>query len=294
MPPLPPPRRWRRARPRPIPACAQLWTVPDLALHGVLQGHRRGVWAAEFSPVDRVLATASGDRTVRLWSVTDMSCLKSLEGHSASVLRVHFLRAGLQLASAGADGLLKLWEIRTSEVCGVRAQAPALVPPLLLRHLTPRAAAPLPPLRASQCVATLDAHEDKAWALAVRPDSAQIVSGGADSVLCVWRDCTAEAEAEAVAVEEEKVLKAQALSNAVRAEDYHKVRCCAARSCPSVRRGATPARACACPPPLCMRVPCTLPRPSLTRTRALPPTGRPSRCASSWISRCVCAPSSSA
>jgi hypothetical protein len=30
-----------------------------------LRGHKRGVWAVAFSPVDQVVATASGDKTIR-------------------------------------------------------------------------------------------------------------------------------------------------------------------------------------------------------------------------------------
>lgn len=72
----------------------------------------------EFSQVDKVLASASGDRTVRLWSVTDFSCIKVFEGHASSVLRVRFVRAGMQLMSAGADGLVKLWNVKDNLVSG--------------------------------------------------------------------------------------------------------------------------------------------------------------------------------
>ena len=46
----------------------------------------------------QVLATASGDKTVRLWSLADGACLRTFEGHSASALRCCFLSAGTQVA----------------------------------------------------------------------------------------------------------------------------------------------------------------------------------------------------
>ena len=98
------------------PLRPQLWKTSDLSLVGVLRGHKRGVWAIEFSPVDKCIASASGDQTVRLWSVTDFSCIKTLEGHTSSVLCVKFMRLGTQLMSGGADGIMKLWNIRESEV----------------------------------------------------------------------------------------------------------------------------------------------------------------------------------
>jgi U3 small nucleolar RNA-associated protein 13 len=73
-----------------------------------------------------VLATASGDKTVKLWNISDFSCIKTFESHANSVLRVDFLSDGQQLVSSGSDGLVKIWNVRTEE-----------------------------------CVTTMDNHEDK-------------------------------------------------------------------------------------------------------------------------------------
>jgi U3 small nucleolar RNA-associated protein 13 len=51
-------------------------TTASLTLKVVLKGHKRGVWSVKFSNRDRVLATASGDRTVKLWGIEDGDCLK--------------------------------------------------------------------------------------------------------------------------------------------------------------------------------------------------------------------------
>ena len=100
----------------------------ELRLLGTCKGHKRGVWCVRFSQHERVLATGSGDKTVKLWSMEDYSCLRTFEGHTNSVLRVDWLRGvgGMQMASAGSDGLVKVWNVKEEE-----------------------------------CVATLDGHEDK-------------------------------------------------------------------------------------------------------------------------------------
>ena len=82
---------------------------------GTFVGHKRGVWTVRFGRAERVLATGSGDKTVKLWSLDDYSCLKTFEGHTNSVLRVDFLNAGLQLVSTASDGLVKVWNIREEE-----------------------------------------------------------------------------------------------------------------------------------------------------------------------------------
>lgn len=170
----------------------KLWNAEDASPAGVLRGHRRGVWACEFSTVDQVIATASADRTIRLWSVRTHTCLKTLEGHSASVLTVQFIRAGMQLLTTGADGLLKLWTIKEGE-----------------------------------CVGTFDSHSDKVWSLAVRrrrdgSGDDVCVTGGGDSVINVWRDVTAEEDEAGVVAAEAAMLQQQDLMNAMAMRDYRR------------------------------------------------------------------------
>lgn len=110
-----------------------------------------------FSPIDQVVASASSDATIRLWNLKDFRAIRSFQGHSSAVLRVAFLGNGMQLMSSSVDGLLKLWHIRTAE-----------------------------------CAATLEEHTSKVWCIDILGD--RMVSGGADSKICVWRDSTLEVE----------------------------------------------------------------------------------------------------
>ncbi len=73
-----------------------------------LLGHKRGIWDVRFSPVDRRLASCSGDRTVRIWNAGSGECLRVLEGHLAATLKVRWMSTATQLVSAGSDGLLKV------------------------------------------------------------------------------------------------------------------------------------------------------------------------------------------
>ena len=50
-----------------------------------------------------MVATGSGDSTLRLWSLEDGSALRTFQGHGASVLRVSFLAGGLQVTTPSTD-----------------------------------------------------------------------------------------------------------------------------------------------------------------------------------------------
>lgn len=155
---------------------AKVWSSDKGNLLGVLRGHKRGIWSVRFSPVDQCVLTSSGDALVKLWRLSDFSCIRTYEGHSSSVLNCQFTSYGRQLVSCCADGLIKVWNTQTSE-----------------------------------CVTTLDGHADKCWALLVTED--RIVSGAADSLLCFWRDVTAEEEDEEIKEEQFQSEQQQELRN---------------------------------------------------------------------------------
>ncbi|KAJ7492357.1 U3 small nucleolar RNA-associated protein [Mycena latifolia] len=158
-----------------------------LRLVGTCKGHKRGVWTVKFGRAERVLATGSGDKTVKLWNLDDFTCVKTFEGHTNSVLRVDFLNVGMQLVSSGSDGLVKLWNVKDEE-----------------------------------CAATMENHQDKIWALAVSHDETTVVSAAADSVVTFWQDCTEEQDEEKEAKRTDIVLKEQDFLNYLELNDYRR------------------------------------------------------------------------
>ena len=92
-----------------------------------------------------------------------------------------------QLLSSGSDGLIKLWTIRTNE-----------------------------------CESTIDAHDDKIWALDLSPCGTALFSGGADSKIAYYHDTTVERDNVAKEAEEQNILLEQNLSNHLRHKQYEK------------------------------------------------------------------------
>ncbi|KAJ6103864.1 hypothetical protein N7486_004086 [Penicillium sp. IBT 16267x] len=217
----------------------KIWDAEEGTAIGVLRGHKRGVWSVRFAPKDTpiinseagtstsrgLIATASGDKTVKLWSLSDYSCLLTFEGHTGSVLKTIWLpppqisksqsnddeeedkaaKNAIQtrplIASAAADGLVKIWSPYTGEQETV-----------------------------------LDNHTDRVWSLAsptpsgsradVKPTSSKLkspyalASGAADAIVTMWSDTTSATYTAAVNANSERVEQDQQLQNYIRAGAY--------------------------------------------------------------------------
>lgn len=165
---------------------AKVFTVEGMQIVGTLKGHRRGVYAVQFSPVDKVIVTAA-DMNLRMWNLQDFTCIKTLQGHDCSVLNFSFLSSGLQIVSVGSDGNMKLWDCKTSE-----------------------------------CTRTIDAHDGNTWALALTSDDDKLLTGGQDERLVIWRDTTEEEYEERLTRLQNQVTQEQDFMNYINKKKWRK------------------------------------------------------------------------
>ena len=107
----------------------KLWDVETKLNIATLEGHRGNVItetarrfyvhgggsvnSVVFSPDGTLLASGSGDRTVKLWNVETKLNIATLEGHADDVKSVDFSPDGKTLASRSSDGSVKLWDVET-------------------------------------------------------------------------------------------------------------------------------------------------------------------------------------
>jgi len=75
-------------------------------------GHAEAVLAVAFAPQGDMLATASGDGTVRLWDMGTDLPLYTLKGHTDWVLCISWSPDGHYLASGSMDNDVRIWNAK--------------------------------------------------------------------------------------------------------------------------------------------------------------------------------------
>src|SRR5205085_698352 len=88
---------------------------PGVKLLRSLEGHKDFVYSVAFDPTGRMLASGSGDDTVKLWEVASGKLLRSFEGHKETIFSVAFDPLGQTLASGSSDHTVKLWEVTSGK-----------------------------------------------------------------------------------------------------------------------------------------------------------------------------------
>jgi len=135
----------------------ELWSWPRARLEATLTGHADVVYDLAWCDDGTVLASASGDRTVKLWNVFHGKAERTLEGHSAPVLCLAVSPERRLLCSGGVDQTIRVWELPSGRLLRV-----------------------------------MDNHLDAVQALAFRPALAKagpviLASGGADRTVRIWQ-----------------------------------------------------------------------------------------------------------
>ncbi|XP_043197906.1 transducin beta-like protein 3 [Amphibalanus amphitrite] len=223
--------------------CVKVWDIPASAVAAKKNesaaapaalhcrrteiAHDKDINSVAVSPNDRLLATASQDKTARLYATEGLALTGVMRGHRRGVWSVTFSPVDQIAATCSADCTVRLWSI-TDASCvktfeghdSSVLRVAFLCRGMQLLTCSADGLLKLWSVKTNECVQTYSEHEAKVWALAVRADQRLFVSGGADSSLLVWRDVSEEearVDAEATAL---RVSQEQALSNLVQQRQW--------------------------------------------------------------------------
>lgn len=204
-----------------------------------LQVHDKDINAIDITPNDRLLATASQDRSGKIFSLqffpatskkpatASLRHLGTLKGHNRGIWTIRFSTHDRCVATGSGDRTIKLWSLADySCIKTFEGHTNSVLKVDFMTLGTQLASAASDGLvkvwniKDEQCLTSLDGHDEKVWALAVGEDGSRLISGGADSRINYWQDVTVAEEAERVADQERQLVRTQDYDNFVALRDF--------------------------------------------------------------------------
>ena len=171
-----------------------IWNVADGTLiRSMDDAHSDTVYAVEFSPDDKQIATSAADRMAKVFNVADGSFVRGFEGHTHHVLDVAWQANGKSLATAGADNVIKIWNAATGEqkrtISGISKEVTSIAFAGISANTISSSGDTNIRIHKSGdggVVRSMNGGGDFVYAAAVSDDGKHIVSGGVKSILHVW------------------------------------------------------------------------------------------------------------
>lgn len=176
----------------------KIWDKLIRSYPSTIEKHQSNVISVAYSADDKLLASASYDRTIRVWNAATGSCMHTLEGHRGGIPFLMFSPNSKHIASASWDRKVKIWDITTGNCLwtleGFDEGAFAVAYSPDGHHLTTAAWHSLKvwSMKTGRCLRELGNHEYRCYALKCRPDGQQIASGFHDGTVNVWDMSTGE------------------------------------------------------------------------------------------------------
>jgi WD40 repeat protein len=170
----------------------RIWDMKTGQAVRVLNGHKDEIWGVAWSPDDKMVASASSDKTMRTWDAKTGDPIRTFSGHDDWVRGVYFFPDKKRILTASDDFSLRIWDLNNANVI---KRVPAMgghtqfINSLSVSRDGKRAltgsvdrTVRLWDLEKGEQVIQF-AHNDEVWAVAISPDGRKGVSASTDNVV---------------------------------------------------------------------------------------------------------------
>ena len=116
-----------------------------------VMAHQKFINMAKFSPNDKLIATASQDKTIKIWDAKNLQLLHQLTGHKKNVWDLQFSPKDKHLITVSGDETVKVWD-----------------------------------LSSHKCLATLQGHQDQIVKVQWVNMGLQFITASVDGIVKLW------------------------------------------------------------------------------------------------------------
>lgn len=190
--------------------------------------HEKEINSICFAPNNKIIATASQDKTVKLWKTDgsfETAQIATLRGHKRGVWCVCFSPVDQVLITTSSDCCIRLWSLADLTCLKRFDSSCSILKAVFIDHgkyiisTCSDGLIQVWSIKNNLCVQTLEGHEDRVWALAVANNSSKyFFSGAADSKLVRWIDTTEELKNENILKNQTMAEEEQMLQNCLNEE----------------------------------------------------------------------------
>ena len=155
--------------------------------------HRAPIWSVVMGPDDEIVASSSGDKTVKVWNVKTGSLIFSFPDHSDTIYSIDISSDGRKLVSGSADQTIKIEDLDTGDLINTLNGHTGAIRSVKITSDGKKIVSgsydttvKIWDLKTGNLIKTLSGHTAEVISVDISRDGRYIASGGKDNNIKVW------------------------------------------------------------------------------------------------------------